>query len=158
MHVGSFSSFIWIFTATLWRQCSKKIFSSRRAFVRDYLWFLDHIYIYFFFESAWGLLNLCICVVLVCSIHVPAGIFLWLFFLLQIKFVICSDYNMFVVYGKNVCKQWQGPVSDFLTFLETYSPNCSNVGLWMMYYHCHPQAKSWSAILLCQDLYIKDIC
>ncbi len=116
--------------------------------------FKPYIYIFFFFESAWGLLNLCICVVLVCSIHVPAGIFLWLFFLLQIIFV----NNMFVVYGKNACKQWQGPVSDFLTFLETYSPNCSNVGLWMMYYHCHPQAKSWSAILLCQDLYIKDIC
>lgn len=37
MHVGSFSSFIWIFTATLWRQWSREIFSSRRAFVRDFI-------------------------------------------------------------------------------------------------------------------------
>ncbi len=152
MHVGSFSSFIWIFTATLWRQCSKKIFSSRRAFVRDYLWFLNHIYIIFFtLPCFWKCLRFAKLVQYPCACRYFFFVGL---FLHQIIFV----NNVFVVYGTNVCKQRQGPVSDFLTFMQTYSPNCSNVGLWMMYYHCHPQAVSWSAILLCQDLYIKDIC
>lgn len=67
MHVGSFSSFIWIFTATLWRQWSREIFSSRRAFVRDFICiFFNQIFIYFPIFLFWKSLRItnlgqCLC-------------------------------------------------------------------------------------------------